>query len=350
MNTKADYAPADAIGGGRSQPALTVAMVGAGMVSGHHLAAWRRTPGARVVAVADPDLPRAEARAREFGIEAVFPDAESMLEAVRPDAVDIASPVGTHEAMCRLAASHDAAILCQKPLAENRDAAARLVDAIGDRVRFMVHENWRHRPTYRRIRSWLDEGRIGAPAMARLRVESSGLLPDESGSLPALVRQPFFADLDRFLVFEVLIHHLDVLRWLFGPLRVKAAGLARATGAVRGEDSAIVLLQAKNGMPVLLDGTFAMPGAPALPTDHMEIVGDRGAIRLDGTTLTVTGDSADSETFSADAMVARAYEGAIGHFVAGLRTHTPFETEARENIAVLELVEAVYDAAGETTP
>ena len=347
MTTVSQDARPVATGRDTVQPApLAVAMIGAGMVSAHHLAAWQRTTAARVVAIADPDRVRAEGRAREFGIEAVFADAGSMLRAIRPDAVDIASPVDTHEAMCRLAANHGAAILCQKPLAGTRETALRLVDAIGDRVRFMVHENWRHRPPYRRIQAWLDEGRIGKPAMARLRVESSGLLPDDAGARPALVRQPFFVDLDRFLVFEVLIHHLDVLRWLFGPLRVEASGLARATRAVRGEDSAVVLLRADDGMPILLDGTFAMPGAPPLPTDRMEILGEAGTIRLDGTTLSVTGPRADRETFTFDAVVADGYAGAIGHFIAGLRSNAPFETEARDNLEVLELVEAVYHAAG----
>lgn len=325
-------------------PTLTVAMAGAGMVSAFHLQAWQRIPGTRVVAIADPDRSRARSRALEFGIEQVFDDAVTMLERVRPDAVDIVSPVASHGTTCRFAASLGIHVCCQKPLGESLVEARDIVASVGSRVRFMVHENWRHRPPYRQVRDWLDQDRVGQPAWVRLRMASSGLLPDRLGTRPALVRQPFFADMERFLVFEVLVHHLDVLRWLVGPVRVHAARIARATGATRGEDSAFVLLEGASGLPVLLEGSFAEPGAPTLPSDHLDIVGARGSISLHGNMLTLSAERSERLRFD-ESMAVDAYAGAIAAFVAGLRTGEPFPTEARDNLAVLELVEAVYDAA-----
>ena len=77
---------------------LRVAIAGAGFASRHHLAGWRRVANARVVAICDPHVARAAERASEFGIPAVFDDAANMLDAVRPDAFDIAP---THRACAR---------------------------------------------------------------------------------------------------------------------------------------------------------------------------------------------------------------------------------------------------------
>jgi hypothetical protein len=41
------------------------------------------------------------------------------------------------------------------------------------------------------------------------------LLPNETGERPLLVRQPYMLTERRLVMADVLIHHLDVLRWLF---------------------------------------------------------------------------------------------------------------------------------------
>ncbi|HMR34376.1 MAG TPA: Gfo/Idh/MocA family oxidoreductase [Geminicoccaceae bacterium] len=78
---------------------MRIAIAGAGMISRHHLLAWRKlAPEVEVVAVCDPDRSRAEARAGEFGIAGVHDSAEAMLDGVAIDALDVASPRETHAA------------------------------------------------------------------------------------------------------------------------------------------------------------------------------------------------------------------------------------------------------------
>ena len=77
----------------------------------------------RVVAVSDPLPEKAAIRANKFGIDAEFAEVEQMLDSVNPDALDIASPVGTHATIARMAAERGIAILCQKPVTETLDEA-----------------------------------------------------------------------------------------------------------------------------------------------------------------------------------------------------------------------------------
>src|SRR5688572_25880281 len=138
---------------------LRVGLAGAGWVTQHHLDAWAtQSSHATVVAIADPNLPAARARAAQFDIPKVFDSVEAMVHALQLDAIDIAAPREFHAPICRLAAQHDLAILCQKPLAPTLAEAEALVRDINDNVPFMVHENWRFRPHYRRIAAWLSDG------------------------------------------------------------------------------------------------------------------------------------------------------------------------------------------------
>ena len=320
-----------------------VGLIGAGMVSRHHLAAWAEVPQARVVAIADRDLDRAERRARNFGVAAAYVSAEELLAAQRLDAVDIAAPVDQHGTLCRLAAERGVAILCQKPLAASVEEAGQILAAVAGRVRFMVNENWRFRRSYRQVKAWLDAGRIGHVTGVSLSVRSSGLVADAAGRLPALRRQPFLAELPRLLVFEVLIHHIDVLRWLFGALSVKAVSLRRGCTAVRGEDGASIRFDAEGGLSIEVDGSLSAQGAPLHISDRMDIIGTEGAIHLADGALSLEAERPESFDWDFEAVYLSAFEGAQRHFIGRLADGGAFETEAAENIAVLQLVEDVYN-------
>ena len=323
---------------------LRVAMAGAGWVSAFHLAAWKSLGNVELVAICDPERERAESRAREFGIARVFIDAGEMLDATRPDAIDIAAPVEVHGALCRLAADRGVHILCQKPLAASLREAQSIVTEVGARVRLMVHENWRFRPHYRQLRHWLDEGTLGEPVSCSMRVRSSGLLPDENGRFPQLERQGFFATLPRLLIGELLIHHLDVVRWLMGPLKVKAACAGRSCTAVRGEDHAVIVLQNETRYAVV-DGSLVAAGTASRPLDQFELIGTRGAAYFAQDEVRLAG--AREESFAIDAEIAysASYLGAISHFVAALTSGAPFETSAEDNLQTLALVEDAYSLA-----
>src|SRR6056297_3154586 len=138
---------------------LRIAMVGAGWVTEHHLAAYRDLGRAvDVAAIADPDPATLSGRAERWGIPRRFSTTAEMLTMTDVDAVDIASPRQHHAEGVRLAAERGLAVLCQKPLAPTYRQARALVDDLPETARLMVHDNWRHRPHYGRIRDWVRDG------------------------------------------------------------------------------------------------------------------------------------------------------------------------------------------------
>ena len=246
-----------------------IGLVGAGWVSPHHLRAWQQLRGrARVVAIADPAVGAARARAQAFGVPAVYPSAEAMLEHEQLDILDVASPRETHAPICRLGADRCLSIICQKPLAPMFDEAAALAADVGSRVRLMVHENWRFRPHYRRIAAWLREERIGRIRTATMTLLTSGLVTDGDGRAPALERQPNFATLERLLMMEVAIHHVDTLRFLLVPLALHGAAIGRSCALVRGEDRVSMFMTTASDAAVTLVADYMAHGQPPTLRDR----------------------------------------------------------------------------------
>jgi len=326
---------------------LRIGLIGAGMVSRHHLIAWAAIPdSARVVAIADPFRENAARRADEFSISQIYADAEAMLAASELDAIDIAAPRQFHVPLVRLAAKRGLPVLCQKPLAPDLQQAIDLAAEVKSQTRLMVHENWRFRGYYRDAAAWLREGRIGDVKQAQLTLLTSGVLPGADGLRPALQRQPFMRGEKRMLVAEVLIHHLDTLRMLLGPLRVTAAGLSRTYSEMAGEDGAVIQMKAERGGSVTVFASFAAHGFPAAQLDRLDILGATGSIRLDGSQLTCVGAPPAEKHYDLAAEYQGSYNRTIAHFVQSLRDHTPFETAPEDNIETLRLVEDCYRLSG----
>ena len=324
---------------------LRVALVGCGLISLYHLRAWQQA-GAEIVAVCDIDRDKAEASASEFGVARIYTDVSDMFADGGFAAVDIAASVSAHAPVARLAADHGVHIMCQKPLTETVTEAEALIAYVANRVRFMVHENYRFRPHYMTVRRWIAEGRIGTVRHAAISCRGSGLCRRE-GTVPFLIeRQPYLTSFRRNLVFETMIHHLDVLRCLCGPLKVVAARLNRLAEGLPGEDTASILLEGRDGFIATADGCIAAPGYPQLHGDRLEIIGTHGTLLMELNRISILGREGEAEVVDLLGRYQECFDTATAGFVTSLRDGTPFETDVLDNLDTLRLMESVYRAAG----
>ena len=325
---------------------LKVALAGAGMISWHHLVGWRNLgERVRLVAICDPDAAKATKRAEEFSIPHVYRDADAMFAAETIEALDVASPRQTHAGWVDAAALRGIDVLCQKPLTPTFAESAALVRRVEGKSRLMAHENWRFRPWYRELKRWIVAGELGDVLLARMAIVTSGMLPDASGRRPSLERQPFMQHEERLMIAEVLIHHLDVMRFLCGELSVVAARKARTIADVRGETLAAIFLETAAGAPVEVTGTMAAPGYPSRPPDRLEIVGSNASATFADSELRLLGPAPRSQSYDKDRGYQASFDGVIAHFVDCLESGASFETDAAENLATLRLVEDAYAAA-----
>ena len=326
---------------------LRVALAGAGMISWFHLTAWRKLDErVRVIAVCDPDENKAARRAEEFAIPNVYREAEAMFAAEAIDALDVASPRATHASWIGVAAERGIDVLCQKPMTPTLAESEALVHRVEGKVRLMVHENWRFRPWYRELKRWITADDLGDVLLARMSMITSGMLPDASGRRPSLERQPFMQHEERLMIAEVLIHHLDVMRYLCGELAVVGARAARTVPDVAGETTAAIFLQTASGAPIEVTGTLPAPGYPPRPPDRLEIVGSKASVTFENSELRLLGDHPRRERYDRDHGYQASFDGVIAHFVGCLETGAPFETGPEDNLKTLRLVEDAYRAAG----
>lgn len=96
---------------------VKIGLVGSGFAAALHMEAYRRVYGIepRVAALASTDRD-AGLFAKEYGIQSVYPGLEQMLEAEKPDVVDICTPPSTHAAMVKTAMEAGCHVICEKPL------------------------------------------------------------------------------------------------------------------------------------------------------------------------------------------------------------------------------------------
>src|SRR5439155_389254 len=125
--------------------------------------------------------------------------------------------------------------------------------------------------------------RAGEFGIAKVYPDAAALLANEAlDALDVASPRETHADWvaaaeERLMIAEVLIHHLDVMRFLCGSLRVAGARAARTLPEVRGETVATIFLETATGAPVVVTGTMAAPGYPPRAPDRLEIVGTRAS-------------------------------------------------------------------------
>lgn len=326
---------------------LQGALIGCGFFGRIQLESWQRVPEAHISAVCDVDRAKAEAFGLSFGAKP-FTDLKKMLDAVKPDFVDIATRPATHLALVREVAAYGIPILLQKPMAPSWDDARRIVDiASSADVRLMVNENWRWQRWYREIGDLIGAGRIGQVFYYNMHARAQ----DGLGSTP-YSNQPYFKDMERFLVFETLVHHMDAARSLVGDISEVYCRTGRLNPIIKGEDIAVILTEHTNGVLGVIDGNRGTepeePG-PALETSQFE--GHDGVIRL-----THPGDVYlnGERVFSGEGQLG--YRGdscraTQQHFAQCLERGDEFETDGAGYLAkTFAAVEACYRSAEQRRP
>lgn len=261
---------------------LRVATIGAGYFARFHHEAWARLHDVEFVAICDSDLEKARAAAARHDVPTAFADARVMCDALDIDLLDIATPPASHLALVSLAAERGIAAICQKAfcrdLGEAREAAA-IAEEAG--ILLVVHENFRFQPWHRAIRAQIEAGDVGHVYQAHFRMRPG----DGRGPRAYLDRQPYFQNMERFLVHETGIHFVDTFRFLFGEIVSVSARLTRLNPAIAGEDSGFVLFDFASGTRAILDANRLLDH-PAdnrrLTMGEMLVEGEAGTLRLDG--------------------------------------------------------------------
>ena len=261
-------------------------LVGAGMMGREHIANLAITPGARLVAIADPVRDSLAAAKAALGEQAdgvrQYEDVATLAASGEIDAVIVASPNHTHRAVLEPLFDAGLHILCEKPLATTLDDArwvARQASS-SDRL-FWTAMEYRYMPPVAEFIRQVHAGRVGRLRMLSIREHR----------FPFLVK---VGDWNRFsrntggTMVEKCCHFFDLMRLIVGAeaVRIYCSGamdvnhLEERYGEERPDiiDNSYTTVDFANGVRAMLDLCMFADGAEN--QEEIAAVGDEARLEV----------------------------------------------------------------------
>lgn len=329
--------------------------IGAGYFSKFQYEAWTRIPEVEITALCNSNKERAKNIMEPYGVKNHYTDYKEMILKEKPDFVDIITPPETHFEMCKFAADNGVHIICQKPLAPTFEESQKIVDYVSSKnVRFVVHENFRFQPWHREIKEIINAGDIGD--LFSLNFKSR--MGDGWGEDAYLSRQPYFRDYKKLLIYETGVHFIDTFRYHAGEIKSVFALLKRLNPVIKGEDSALMILNFENESHAVWDANRYNENnfkKQRYTFGEYLIDGSKGSIRLysDGNiTVQKLGEVEKNHNYIHNDI---GFAGDCCYifqrdFIDKLLSSASFETSGENYLKTLQAQEAVYKSAENNLP
>ncbi|WP_434291015.1 Gfo/Idh/MocA family oxidoreductase [Celeribacter sp. SCSIO 80788] len=234
---------------------IAVGVIGMGVMGAEHAQLLQHeTRGAHLMAVCDADASRLAQ-----GHAEIFDDPLALIRSDKVEAVVIASPDDTHEALVLAAISEGKPVLCEKPLAATPQQAERILEAEILFGRRLVQVGFMRRfdPAYEELRTAYLSGTVGQAVLLH-NIHRNAQAPGWFSGAMALT--------------NAFVHEIDVSRWLLGA----EMGQAQVFAGPGGEPL-MIQMQSKTGVMV---STEVFMNASYGYHVHAELVGREGAISM----------------------------------------------------------------------
>jgi myo-inositol 2-dehydrogenase/D-chiro-inositol 1-dehydrogenase len=222
---------------------MRIGLVGVGRIGAFHAATLKALGGVDQVVVADADPARAQAVAKELGLEAVS-DVETLLRAGL-DGVAICAPTSAHAEMIERAQDAGIITFCEKPLASDLAGTLQVAERVA-RGSVPVHIGFQRRfdVGYRAARAAVTSGSLGW--IHTLRATTNDAAPPHASYIPT--SGGFFRDAS--------IHDFDAVRFVTGREVVSVFAVGQNRGADFFAESDDI--DAAAAVLTLDDGTIAL--------------------------------------------------------------------------------------------
>jgi len=320
---------------------LRIALLGCGTMGSTHAHAYTSLGEAKVVAVCDIRLEKAEALASLLGCVA-YTSYEAMKEKADYEVLDVCLPTYLH---CRYAtdAMQDGKhVFCEKPIALNLEDADLMVESAKEYgVTFSVGHVLRFFPQYQAAVAQIKAGRIGTPALLRTT---------RNQAFPGWSWENWYQDITKSGGPEVdlAIHDYDWLLYNFGSVkRVYAKNLG--TGHPK-QMHTLAILRFASGAMAHVEASWALPKGIEFRTTF-ELVGTDGQLCYDSSRdcplKTQLGSDEEASLFYdnplSDEM--NPYRAELKAFLHAVEHKTEPVVTAAEAIAALQVALAAKESA-----
>ncbi|MDB4020992.1 Gfo/Idh/MocA family oxidoreductase [Litorivicinus sp.] len=281
---------------------INFALIGCGRIAKRHseLLGEQTIKGAKLVAVCDNNIQKADKIGRQFGVPA-YADMNELMKAEKVDVVVVLTPSGLHaEHVIRLA-KFGKNIMVEKPMALTLDDADAMMQAcdLNNCKLFVIKQNRFNVPVVK-LREALEAGRFGKLFLGTVRVRWA--------------RHQAYYDQDSWrgtwamdggVLTNQANHHVDMLEWMMGDVESVFAKASTALADIEAEDTAVVTLKFKSGALGVIEATTA-----TRPNDlegSISILGESGSVVIGGFSVNKMESWAFEPMVEDDARVLDAY-------------------------------------------
>jgi len=257
-----------------SEP-LRIVQVGLGGMGQGWLKLLNECDRAEVVGLVDLRHEAALKGAEQVGLpaECASTDLESMLAALKPDAVvDVTIPAA-HKDVTVTALEAGCHVLGEKPLADSMDNAREMVQAAERTGKiYMISQNYRWNSPIRALRKAVADGLIGNVTTVNIDF----YIGAHFGG--------FRDEMDHPLLLDMSIHHFDMVRCVTGadPLAVYCHEFSPEGSWYAGDVAATGVFEMSEGLVFTYRGSWCAEGHNTGWNGLWRIIGDKGTILWDG--------------------------------------------------------------------
>lgn len=327
---------------------IRVGILGAaGIAPGALIRPVTRRDDMAVVAVAARSLDSAQRFASEHSIPRAYEGYAALLADPEIDLVYVALPPSEHVRWSVAALEAGKDVLCEKPIAMNAEQArhaASVAERTGRRLIEAFHDHYH--PLTSEVRTIVESGALG-----RVLSIDAAFTADNPFSPTSIRHVP---ELGGGALMDLGCYPAHWLRELGGdePTVESAAHVPNALGA----DLAIeASLELRGGPHAGARGSLRAsmePGSPFAAT--VVVTGDRGTLSVDNLVLPHRGHSVtsviDGVTRTWTVGARETYDHELDAVVEAISSGEAADTEGADFVATMELMDAIYTAAGVARP
>jgi len=255
-----------------SGPTVRWGILGAAGINASFLPGLREASGSQAVALASRSLDRARDEAHRWQIDTAYGSYEELLADGGIDAVYIPLPNHLHARWVVRALEAGKHVLCEKPLAIDREGMSAIRSAAESSGRLVAEAfMYRFAPRWRRALELIRDGAIGEPRIARIGFAFK--------QYPSEYNIRFDPTVGGGIEWDMGCYLTAMARDVLGddPVAVTAAGHRRPSAEVTTSIEAILAFT--NGRAAITHASFDYPN----PYSQVEVIGDEGWIALPGT-------------------------------------------------------------------
>jgi len=274
-----------------AQDEIRIGIIGAGFAQTTQIPGFLNCRNARVVAIASARREHAEEVARDFSIQHVESDWQSLVARDDVDLVSIVTPVVTHFEITLAALDHGKAVLCEKPMAMDAEESRRMADRARDkRLLALIDHELRFLPGRLKMREMVQRGDLG-------KIKHAGVLFRSDSRADPNRPWNWWSDKKQGggALGAIASHIIDGFRWVLATevddvtcnlathIRERE-GHEGQMHAVTTDDEANLLLRFSDSE--LTDGATGNVSISMVeagpPLHRCEVFGERGALRVEG--------------------------------------------------------------------